>query len=143
VQRSPNRCPQTNGNEPESPERAALEALVEAVVGAAYEVSNTLGTGFLEKLYERALIEELRLRGIPTAAQVIFPVAYKGKHIGTYAADLVVDGRLLVEIKCAEQLTNEHLAQCINYLKASGLHLGLLINFRRSRVEWRRVVHDL
>jgi GxxExxY protein len=97
-------------------------------------VSNILGAGFLEKLYERALIEELRLRGIPSAAQ--------GKHIGTYAADLVVDGRLLVEIKSTDQLSHEHLAQCINYLKASGLHLALLINFRKSRVEWRRVVHN-
>jgi GxxExxY protein len=128
---------------PESPERAALEALLEVVVGAAYEVSNVLGAGFLEKLYERALIEELRLRDIPVAAQATFPVAYKGKHIGTYAADLVVDGRLLVEIKCADQLSNEHLAQCINYLKASGLHLALPIDFRKSRVEWRRVVHNL
>jgi len=143
VERKSNPRPQRNGREPESPERAALEALVEAVVGAAYEVSNVLGAGFLEKLYERALIEELQLRGIPVAAQATFPVAYKGKHIGTYAADLVVDGRLLVEIKCADQLSNEHLAQCINYLKASGLHLALLINFRKSRVEWRRVVHNL
>ena len=77
------------------------------------------------------------------ASRTLPPVAYKGKHIGTYAADLVVDGRLLVETKCVEHLTNEHLAQCINYLKASGLHLALLINFRKSRVEWRRVVHDL
>jgi GxxExxY protein len=143
VQEKSNRPPQRNGTEPESPERAALEGLVEAVVGAAYEVSNVLGAGFLEKLYERALIEELRLRGIPTASQATFPVAYKGKHIGTYAADLVVDGCLLVEIKCVEQLTNEHLAECINYLKASGLHLALLINFRKPRVEWRRVVHNL
>ena len=143
MERKSNPRPQRNGREPESPERAALEALVEAVVGAAYEVSNILGAGFLEKLYERALIEELRLRGIPSAAQTTFPVAYKGKHIGTYAADLVVDGRLLGEIKCADQLSNEHLAQCINYLKASGLHLALLINFRKSRVEWRRVVHNL
>jgi GxxExxY protein len=143
VERKSNPRPERNGREAESPERAALESLVEAVVGAAYEVSNVLGAGFLEKLYERALIEELRLRGIPAVAQTAFPVAYKGKHIGTYAADLVVDGRLLVEIKCAEQLTNEHLAQCINYLKVSGLHLALLINFRKSRVEWRRVVHNL
>lgn len=143
MERKPNPRPQPNGREPESPERAALEALVQTVVGAAYEVSNILGAGFLEKLYERALIEELRLRGIPVAAQATFPVDYKGKHIGTYAADLVVDGHLLVEIKCAEQLSNEHLAQCINYLKASGLHLALLINFRKSRVEWRRVVHNL
>jgi GxxExxY protein len=143
VERKSNPRPQPDGREPESPERAALEAVVQTVVGAAYEVSNVLGAGFLEKLYERALIEELRLRGIPVAAQATFPVAYKGKQIGTYAADLVVDGRLLVEIKCADQLSNEHLAQCINYLKASGLHLALLINFRKSRVEWRRVVHDL
>jgi len=143
VERRSNPGPQPDGREPESPERAALEVLVQTVVGAAYEVSNILGAGFLEKLYERALIEELPLRGIPVAAQATFPVDYKGKHIGTYAADLVVDGRLLVEIKCADQLSNEHLAQCINYLKASGLHLALLINFRKSRVEWRRVVHNL
>ena len=137
------RRPRRNGSEPESDERASLEALVEKVVGAAYEVSNVLGAGFLEKIYERALIEELRLGGLRVAAQAPFPVAYKGKHIGTYAADLVVEDRLLVEVKCADQLSHEHLAQCINYLKASGLQLALLINFRRSKVEWRRVVHNL
>ena len=129
--------------EPESEERAALEALAEKVIGAAYEVCNVLGAGFLEKIYERALIEELGLRGLPVKAQAPFPVAYKGKHIGTHAADLVIDDRLLVEVKCVENFSNEHLAQCINYLKASGLHLALLINFRRPKVEWRRIVHDL
>ncbi len=132
-----------NDGSPESVERASLEALVETVIGAAYEVSNVLGAGFLEKVYERALMEELRLRGLRATAQAPFPVAYKGKHVGTYSADLVVEGRLLVEAKCVEQFSNEHLAQCINYLKASDLHLALLINFRRSRVEWKRVVHDL
>jgi len=132
-----------NDGSPESVERASLEALVETVIGAAYEVSNVLGAGFLEKVYERALMEELRLRGLRAIAQAPFPVAYKGKHVGTYSADLVVEGRLLVEAKCVEQFSNEHLAQCINYLKASDLHLALLINFRRSRVEWKRVVHDL
>ena len=116
---------------------------METVIGAAYEVSNVLGAGFLEKVYERALMEEVSLRGLRATAQAPFPVAYKGKHVGTYSADLVVEGRLLVEVKCVEQFSNEHLAQCINYLKASGLHLGLLINFRRSRVEWKRVVHEL
>ena len=127
----------------QSAERAALEAVVEQVIGAAYEVSNVLGAGFLEKIYERALMEELNVRGVRVKAQAPFPVAYKGKHIGTYSADLLVEDRLLVEVKCVEGFSNEHLAQCINYLKASGLHLALLINFRRSRVEWRRVVHDL
>ena len=129
--------------EPLSEERAALEGLVETVVGAAYEVSNVLGAGFLEKIYERALIEELGLRGLRVKAQTPFPVVYKGKPIGTYSADLLVEDRLLVEVKCVDGFSNEHLAQCINYLKASGLHLALLINFRRPKVEWRRVVHDL
>ena len=141
-QRSSKR-PQRNGSEPGLDERAWLEALVETVVGAAYEVSNVLGAGFLEKIYERALIEELRLRGLRVTAQAPFPVAYKGKHIGTYAADLVVDEHLLVEVKCVERLSDEHLAQCINYLKVSGLKLALLFNFRRPKVEWRRVVHNL
>jgi GxxExxY protein len=132
-----------DGGGTQSAERAALEALVENVVGAAYEVSNVLGAGFLEKIYERALMEELNVRGVRVKAQAPFPVTYKGRHIGTYSADLVVEDRLLVEVKCVDGFSNEHLAQCINYLKASGLHLALLINFRRPRVEWRRVVHDL
>jgi GxxExxY protein len=132
-----------DGGETQTAERAGLEALVEQVIGAAYEVSNVLGAGFLEKIYERALMEELNVRGVRVKAQTPFPVAYKGKHIGTYSADLVVEDRLLVEVKCVDGFSNEHLAQCINYLKVSGLHLALLINFRRPRVEWRRVVYDL
>ena len=135
--------PQRKGKEPDTEERARLDALVEKVIGAAYEVSNVLGAGFLEKIYERALIEELNIRGLRARPQATFPVAYKGKLIGTYAADLVMDDCLLVEVKCVEQFSNEHLAQCINYLKASGLHLALLINFRHPKVEWRRIVHNL
>ena len=130
-------------SDPQSDERASLEALVEKVIGAAYEVSNVLGAGFLEKIYERALMEELNLRGARVKAQAPYPVAYKGKHIGTYSADLVVEDRLLVEVKCVDGFANEHLAQCINYLKVSGLHLALLINFRRPKVAWHRVVHNL
>jgi GxxExxY protein len=137
---SPNR---KAGLPQETEERASLENLAETVVGAAYEVSNVLGAGFLEKVYERAMIEELSLRGLRVTEQAPFPIAYKGKYIGTYSADLVVESHLLVEIKCVEQFSNEHLAQCINYLKASGLHLALLINFRHPKVEWRRVVHQL
>lgn len=125
----------------DDPERESLNALAEAVVGAAYEVSNVLGPGFLEKLYERAPVKELALRGIPATAQVPYGVIYKGQPIGEYVADLVVDGRLLVELKCAHRLADEHLAQCINYLTASGLHLAVLINFQHPKVEWRRIVH--
>jgi GxxExxY protein len=124
-------------------ERAALEALLETVIGAAYEVSNVLGAGFVEKVYERALLQELILRGVPAATQTPFSVVYKGKPVGIYMADLVVQDRLLVEVKCVDSFSNEHLAQCINYLKASGLKIALLINFRRPKVEWRRIVYNL
>jgi len=88
-----------NSTRSESNEQALLDSLVEKVVGAAYEVSNVLGSGFLEKIYERALLEELSIRRIPVKAQAPFAVSYKGKHIGTYAADLVVQDRLLIEVK--------------------------------------------
>ena len=116
--------------------------LTEAVIGAAFEVSNTLGVGFLEKVYERSLLQELRLQGIHAESQVSFSVTYKGHCVGDYFADLLVEGELVVELKCAEKLTNEHMAQCLNYLKASGKTLGLLFNFQKPRLEWKRVVLD-
>ncbi len=131
-----------HGDESEPEERAYLNALVERTVGAAYEVANVLGAGFLEKVYERALLKELTLRGLRAASQVRFSVSYKGQYLGEYAADLVVEDRLLVEVKCVEHFSNEHLAQCLNYLKASGLNLALLVNFQHPKVEWRRVVRD-
>jgi GxxExxY protein len=116
--------------------------LTETVIGSAFEISKVLGAGFLEKVYERALIRELMLRGVSAKAQVSFPVCYKGQYIGEYVADLVVEERLIVELKCVDRLANEHLAQCINYLKASRLQVALLINFQRPRVEWKRVLLD-
>src|SRR5271165_6384531 len=111
-------------------------ALARAVVGAAYEVSNTLGAGFLEKVYQRAMVRELELRGLSVQTEVRCRIVYKDSLVGEYVADLVVDGRLLVELKCVDCFANEHIAQCINYLKASKLRLGLLINFGKSKVEW-------
>ena len=116
--------------------------LTEAVIGSAFEVSKVLGAGFLEKVYERALIRELSFRGLSAASQVCFPVCYKGKCIGEYLADLVVEGKLIVELKCVDRFASEHLAQCINYLKASGLHTALLINFQRPKVEFKRILLD-
>jgi len=117
-----------------------LEKIVETIIGAAYEVSNVLGAGFLEKVYERALKRELSLRGLEVKTQVTHRILYKGQYVGEYLADLIVAESVLVELKCVECFTNEHLAQCINYLKAAGLRLGLLINFQRPKVEWKRVV---
>ncbi|HTA40988.1 MAG TPA: GxxExxY protein [Bryobacteraceae bacterium] len=128
-----------NTNEHES--NPDLDLIVQSVIGAAYEVSNVLGAGFLEKVYERALARELGLRGLRTRAQVCNPVAYKGQRIGEYVADLLVEERILVELKCTDSLAREHMAQCINYLKASGLRLALLFNFQKPKVEWKRIVY--
>jgi GxxExxY protein len=124
-------------------ERESIEFLVEDVVGAAYEVANTLGCGFLERVYERALARELGLRGRTVVQQASYSVMYKGGLVGDYLADLIVDSKLVVELKCVDQFAAEHMAQCINYLKASGLRIALLINFQRSKVQWKRVVLNL
>jgi GxxExxY protein len=111
-------------------EHRYLNSLTEKVLGAVFEVSNTLGAGFLEKVYERALLKELNIRGIRTRAQASFPVTYKGHPVGEYFADIIVEDVLVIELKCVERLANEHLAQCLNYLRASGMPICLLINFR-------------
>ena len=119
-----------------------LNSLTEAVIGAAYEVSNTLGAGFLEKLYERALMSELILRGMAVHSQVVYPVSYKGSIVGEFMSDLVVEDRLIVELKCVDRFAPIHLAQCLSYLQASRLTLALLINFQHPKVECRRVVRE-
>jgi GxxExxY protein len=116
--------------------------LTETVIGAAIEVSNLLGAGFLERVYERALIQELKVRNMSVRSQVHFPVAYKGRCVGEYLADLLVEDKLIVELKCVDHLSKEHLAQCINYLKAARLHVALLINFQRPKLEWKRVLSE-
>ena len=116
-----------------------LNSLTEAVIGAAFEVSNTLGAGFLEKLYERALVSELTLRGIGVVTQAVYPVAYKGQIIGEYRPDLVIENILIVELKCVDRFAPTHLAQCLSYLHASGLTLALLLNFQHPKVECRRI----
>ena len=117
-----------------------LDCLTSKVLNAVFEVSNTLGAGFLEKVYQRALLRELSLQGIRATAEASFAVFYKGHTVGEYFADLLVEDALVVELKCAERLAKEHTAQCLNYLRASGRTVCLLVNFHRPRVEWRRIV---
>jgi GxxExxY protein len=117
-----------------------MEEFTEKVLAAVFEVSNSLGAGFLEKVYHRALLRELRLRGMDARSEAAFAVSYKGQCVGEYYADILVENELVVEIKCADRLTSEHMAQCINYLRASGKTFCLLINFQRPTVEWKRVV---
>jgi len=121
-------------------ENGYINSLTERVLAAIFEVSNTLGAGSLEKVYQRALLIELRTRGIHATAEASFAVTYKGQPVGEYFADLLVEDALVIELKCAERLSGEHTAQCLNYLRASGRTLCLLVNFQKPRVEWKRIV---
>ena len=111
------------------------------VIGAAQTVSTTLGCGFLEKVYENALAVELRRLGLPVVQQCEIMVRYRDEIVGHYLADLVVGGQLIVELKAARDLDSTHAAQCINYLRASGLPLCLLMNFSRPRLDVRRIIN--
>ena len=109
--------------------------------GAAYEVHNTLGSGFLEKVYEAALAHEMGLKGLQVKRQVPLKVEYKGVIVGDYIADLLVESRVLIELKAVETLQGLHEAQVLNYLKATGLEVGLLMNFKKERLEIRRFIN--
>ena len=97
--------------------------ITEQIISCAFEVSNTLGAGFLEKVYERALVKELTSRGLRCAAQVGLPVFYKGDLVGDYFVDVLVEGSVLVELKCVERLMGAHSAQCLNYLSFGEMRL--------------------
>ena len=117
-----------------------IEAATNQIIGAAFEVSNALGHGFLEAVYRRALLHELRLREMTVTEEVRFDVSYKAASVGTYVADIVIDNAVVVELKAIESLNHQHIGQVLNYLKASGLRVGLLLNFGRPRLEIRRVL---
>ena len=120
-----------------------LNELTEKIIGCAYEVSNSLGAGFLERPYENALRIELSHAGIEVKQQHPIPVYYRGEVVGDYFADLLIESAVLVELKAVKALDEIHIAQRINYLKATGLKVCLLINSGKSKIEIRRVVLDL
>jgi len=111
----------------------------EQIIGSAFEVYNHLGYGYLEKVYQKALQVELLRHGIMAELERRLKVRYKGVVVGDYDADLVIDGAVLVELKIAPQYDKRDEAQLLNQLKACGIKLGLLINFGRSKVEFKRL----
>ena len=120
--------------------RQELDALSSRLIGCAFNVSNSMGCGFLEKVYENALAVELRYTGIPCSQQSSFLVRHREEVVGEYIPDLIVSDCLVVEVKALDALNSIHKAQCMNYLRATGLRLALLLNFGRPRVEVERVV---
>jgi GxxExxY protein len=111
--------------------------------GAIFEVNKILGPGFLEKVYENALLFELKDRGLEAAKQVPIKVPYKENLVGEYFADILVENQVIIELKTVENLDNNHEAQLLNYLKATGIKVGILVNFKQTRAEIKRMVLNL
>jgi GxxExxY protein len=120
-----------------------VEALTEQVIAAAFAVSNALGHGFLELVYRNALVEELVAHDIHGVIEKAYPVHYRGTVVGRYVADLVVEDTVIVELKAVDALTTAHRSQVLNYLKASGLPVGLLFNFGLPRIQIKRLLLTL
>ncbi len=122
--------------------RFLLDQVTERVIGCVHLVSNGLGCGFLEKVYENALTVELVQAGLKIAQQQKIEVRYKGVLVGEYIADLVVEDSVIIEVKAVKALEQIHAAQCLNYLKATGYHVCLLINFGTPKAGIKRIVHE-
>ena len=129
-----------NGSMSSESNREEINQFTEKIIACVYRVSNTLGSGFLEKVYENALAIELRNNGLKVEQQHPIKVFYDGQAVGDFAADLLVEGCVIVELKAVRTFDDVHSAQCLNYLKATGLKICLLVNFGRPRVEIKRLV---
>jgi GxxExxY protein len=114
--------------------------ITEQIIGAAFEVHSVLGYGFLERVYQRAMQVELTARGLEAETESKIKVMYKGVVVGEYQADLLVADQVIVELKVAKEYRTADEAQLLNELKATGIKVGLLINFGRTKVEFRRLV---
>jgi GxxExxY protein len=128
--------PQINADE------RRLNELTQKIIGCAYTVANGLGAGFLEKVYENAMRIELMRAGLAVAQQQPIPVKWRGETVGDYCADLLIEGSVIVELKAIRALDEVHTAQALNYLKATGLRICLLINFGKPQIEIKRVVRN-
>ena len=115
------------------------DELTEQVLGACFEVSNELGAGFLESVYEKALLIALADRGLTAKSQAPLQVRFRQQLVGTFFADVVVEEQVLVELKAVKNLAAEHIAQVLNYLRGTDLPVGLLVNFGTSKLEIRRL----
>ena len=114
------------------------EAITKSVIGCAFEVINELGAGFLESVYEKALLLALGQKGLSAVSQYPAKVVFRGECVGDFYADIFVEGKVIVELKAVKALAPEHQAQIINYLNATGIEVGLLINFGNPKLEYKR-----
>ena len=115
------------------------QELTNAILSACFEVVNELGSGFLESVYEKALLIALRQKGLSAIAQAPIEVSFHGQIVGQFYADILVENAVMIELKAVKSLAPEHKAQLINYLKATGIEVGLLVNFGNSKLEYYRL----
>ncbi|MEJ2726837.1 MAG: GxxExxY protein [Deltaproteobacteria bacterium] len=127
-------------NHPVCEIRVDINQLTYQIRSAVFAVNKVLGAGFLEKVYENALLVELRRMGLRAESQVPIKVQYKGIEVGEYFADIVVENEVILEIKAIESLQKAHEAQLLNYLKATGYKIGLLVNFTYPKAQVKRFV---
>ncbi len=116
--------------------------LTSVILNCCFEVMSEVGSGFLEKVYKNAMFIALKEKGLDVEVERSYEVIFRGKVIGRYNADLVVNKSVILELKCCDSLLREHQAQLFNYLRVSGLQVGLLVNFRRNKLEWKRLEND-
>jgi GxxExxY protein len=116
-------------------------SLTEKIIRCAFEVHNNLGCGFLEKVYHRALTEEFKAKGLNFSINKSIKIFYKEKEVGLYIPDFIIENKVIVELKTVDFLTKAHIAQVINYLKATGYTVGLILNFNQPRLQYKRVVN--
>lgn len=128
-----------DGHDEKDEENLPHHELTRAILGCCFEVMNELGPGFLERLYKNALLLALREKNLQVETEKSFEVVFRNKVIGRYNADLVVEKKVIVELKCCESLVREHQAQVFNYLRVSCLPIGLLVNFRHRKLEYQRL----
>jgi len=114
------------------------EELTEKILKVCFEVSNELGCGFIESVYEKALLIALTEAGLKAVSQAPLKVMFRGQIVGEFFADIIVEGTVLLELKAVKTLAPEHMAQVMNYLKATGIEVGFLINFGSPKLEYRR-----
>ena len=114
------------------------QELTENILGACFEVMNEIGAGFLESVYGKALLIAFRDRGLAAQAQVPLSVIFRGEKVGDFFADILVEEKIIIELKAAKSIAPEHQAQLINYLNATGIEVGLLVNFGPTKLEYRR-----
>ena len=117
------------------------EELTRKILETCFKVSSELGSGFLESVYQNALMIALKVKGFNVLAQAPLSVQFRGEAVGQFYADILVEDKVIIEIKAVNSLTGEHQSQVINYLKGTGKEIGLLVNFGRPKIEFKRLYH--